>query len=135
MLKKFGYSLINLNRNNNEISRLWKLFFHALKDNISDEQFEDVLTIRGVGKTKLTEALFYINPGKYFPIDARQTLFKRKLGINPKFDTYTEYLDILKKIREKLEKSFYELSYEAWKWKNERENVNYWVFQGNPGCF
>lgn len=123
-------------RINNEISRLWQLFFDALDDNISDEQFEDILKIRGTGKAKITEALFYINPEKYFPIDApTKPYLKEKLGINPQFDSYTEYLGILKKIREKTEKPFYELSYEAWKWNSERSKISYWVFQGNPDAF
>ncbi len=57
-------------RINNEINRLWKLFFSALEDTVSDEQFEDILKIHSIGRTKITEALFYINPERYFPIDA-----------------------------------------------------------------
>ena len=56
-------------RNNNEIDRLWKFFYNALENNISDDQFEDVLQIRGVAQTKITEALFYIDPETYFPIN------------------------------------------------------------------
>ena len=56
------------NRKNNEISRLWSFFNKALSNKITNEDFADVLKIRGVGKTKLTEALFYIQPEKYLPI-------------------------------------------------------------------
>ena len=80
-----------IHRKNNEISRLWKLFFSALDDSISDEQFSDILEIKRTGKTKLTEALFNINPEKYLPIDGPTKLYlKEKLGIDPKFNTYTE---------------------------------------------
>jgi len=123
-------------RNSNEISRLWKLFFSALKDNISDEQFEDVLKIHCTGKAKLTEALFNINPEKYFPVNGpTKPYLQKKLGIDPKFNTYTEYIDILKRIREKIQEPFYELSYDAWKWNSQRKKINYWVFQGNPDFF
>ncbi len=67
-------------RNNNEISRLWDIFFNALKDNISDEQFKNVLKIKSTGKTKLTQALFTICPEKYFPIDGpNQAIFTKKV--------------------------------------------------------
>ena len=123
-------------RNNDEISRLWNLFFSALDDNVTNEQFEDVLKIRSTGKTKLTEALFYINPEKYFPINGpAKPYLKEKLELDSKFNTYTEYLDILKKIRGKTDKPFYELSYDAWKWNSERNKVNYWIFQGNPKIY
>ena len=123
-------------RNNNEVSRLWHLFNKELKGEITDQDFSDALLIRSTGKTKLTEALFYINPEKYLPINGpTKPYIKEVLGIDPKFYTYTEYLDILSEIREKISIPFYELSYEAWKWNDERKKVNYWVFQGNPRVF
>jgi Cdc6-like AAA superfamily ATPase len=123
-------------RNNNEVSRLWNLFNKELKGEITDQDFSDALLIRSTGKTKLTEALFYIKPEKYLPINGpTKPYIKEVLGIDPKFNTYTEYLEILSEIREKISIPFYELSYEAWKWNDERKKVNYWVFQGNPKVF
>ncbi|GLR16005.1 EVE domain-containing protein [Portibacter lacus] len=123
-------------RNNNEISRLWSLFNKELKDQITDQDFEDALQIRSTGKTKLTEALFYVNPEKYLPINGpTKPYLKEYLQIDPKFNSYTEYLDILAKVKDKIDIPFYELSYEALKWNNERKKVNYWIFQGNPNVF
>ena len=123
-------------RNNNEVSRLWNLFNKELKGEITDQDFSDALLIRSTGKTKLTEALFYINPEKYLPINGpTKPYIKEVLGIDPKFNTYTEYLEILSQIREKISIPFYKLSFEAWKWNDERKKVNYWVFQGNPRVF
>ena len=123
-------------RNNNEVSRLWSLFKKELKAQITDQDFADALLIRSTGKTKLTEALFYINPEKYLPINGpTKPYIKEVLGIDPKFNTYTEYIKILSQIKEKITIPFYELSYEAWKWNDERKKVNYWVFQGNPRVF
>lgn len=110
----------NYLRVNNEISRLWSFFKKELKDEITDEDFADVLEIRNVGKTKLTESLFYINPDKYLPINGPTIPYiKEILGIDPTFNSYDEYMDLLSKIREKIEMPFYELSYEAWKWNKE----------------
>jgi len=123
-------------RNNNEVSRLWNLFNKELKGEITDQDFSDALLIRSTGKTKLTEALFYINPEKYLPINGpTKPYIKEVLGIDPKFNTYTEYIEILSQIKEKISIPLYELSYEAWKWNDERKKVNYWIFQGNPKVF
>jgi len=123
-------------RNNNEINRLWNIFENAFSDSITDDQFEDVLKIMGTGKTKLTEGLFNILPKKYFPINGPTIPYlKEVLGIEPKFKTFSDYLNILKQIKQKSPLPYYELSYEAWKWNDERKNVNYWIFQGNPNVF
>ena len=94
------------------------------------------MEIRSVGKTKLTEALFYINPEKYFPIDGpTKPYLKEKLGIDCKFDTYTEYTDLLEVIKKKIDTPFYQLSHESYEWHKDRKQVNYWVFQGNPKVY
>jgi len=81
----------------NEIERLWDFFESALNDSITDEQFQDVLSIRGVGKTKLTEGLFSILPEKYFPINGpTKPYLRQELGIDPKFESYSEYIAIIK---------------------------------------
>ena len=123
-------------RNNNEVPRLWKFFYSALNDSISEDQFKDILEIRSTGKTKLSEALFNINPDKYFPINGpTKPYLKEYLKINPEFNSYSDYLEVLKRIKEKTDKPFYEISFEAWKWNKERESVNYWVFLGNPKIY
>ena len=123
-------------RNNDEINRLWTFFDSAIHDELNDELFEDVLKIKSTGKTKLTEALFNINPEKYFPINSpTKPYLKEELGIEPKFDNYTEYINILEQIKKISSKKFYEISFEAWEWNNLKNNVNYWIFQGNPKIF
>jgi 5-methylcytosine-specific restriction enzyme B len=129
----FPYKFLRVN---NEISRLWSLFHKELKGQITDEDFEDALTIRSTGKTKLTEALFYVNPEKYLPINGpTKPYLKEELGIDSEFNTYSEYIEVLRKIKLKSDLPFYELSYEAWKWNKERGKTNYWIFQGNPKVF
>ena len=123
-------------RKNNEINRLWEIFESALNDSITNKQFEDVLQIKSTGKTKLTEGLFNILPDKFFPINGpTKPYLKEVLDIDSNFKSYSEYKEILNQIKQKSNLSFYELSYEAWKWNNERKKVNYWIFQGNPKVF
>lgn len=123
-------------RVNNEVPRLWAFFKVALQNTITEDDWDDVLDIRSVGKTKLTEALFYIDPEKYFPIDGpTKPYLKEKLGIDCKFDSYAEYMDLLEVIKEKIDIPFYNLSYDSYLWYKDRKQVNYWVFQGNPKVY
>ncbi len=109
------------NRDNNEIQRLWKFFYAINENELTDDLFNDVLNIRNVAKIKLTEALFYVDPENYFPINGpTKTYLKEYFKINPNFSTYTEYNEILKQIRSKTDRPFYQLSYEGWGWNNTR---------------
>jgi len=123
-------------RNNDEINMLWELFFKALNDEVDDNFFDKVLKIKSIGKTKLSEALFNIHPKKYLPINApTKPYIKQHFQIESNFDTFTEYQAILDKLRKKTDKPFYEISFDAWKWKQKPTNLNYWIFQGNPKAF
>lgn len=109
-------------RNNNEIPRLWDFFKKALVDKITDLDFEDILKINSIGKTKLTEALFYINPEKYLPINGpTKPYMEEKLSITSSFNSYSEYIALLKQIKTKSDVPFYELSYRAWEWSSNRK--------------
>lgn len=123
-------------RENNEIKRLWNFFKKAVNRTVTDADFADILTIRNVGKTKISEALYYINPDEYFPINGpSKPYLKSILSIEPYFETYTDYIELMGKIKSKINVPFYELSYLAWKWNNDQTNVNYWIFQGNPNIY
>jgi len=121
-------------RKNNEINTLWELFFRAIEYEINDEIFNRALKIKNVGKTKLSEALFNSDPEKYFPINGPTIPYlKEHFKIETDFDTFSEYQAILNKLREKTDKPFYEVSFNAWQGKHSE--VNYWIFQGNPNLF
>lgn len=113
-------------RKNNEVNRLWSFFFDTLNDSVTDEKVQDILKIKNIRETKLTEALFYVKPDDYLPINApTKPYLKEVLGIDPNFSIWTEYLDILKQVEEKTDQPFYGLSYEAWAWNNKKtENDN-----------
>jgi len=118
-------------RNNNEINTLWELFYRALEDKIDDDFFGDVLKIQSVGKATLTSVLFYVNPEKFFPINGPvKPYLKKHFDLDSNFNTFAEYQAILAKLREKTNKPFYEISFDAW----DSED-NYWIFQGNPNLF
>lgn len=107
-------------RKNNEIERLWDFFELCLKDELNDDLFKDLLNINGVGKIKLTESLFSVNPDKYFPLNGSSINFiNEEIGVNPEFSTYSEYLKVLSEIKEKTDVPFYELSHQAYEWTNK----------------
>ena len=123
-------------RINNEINRLWDFFESALNNSITDEQFEDILTINGTGKSKITACLFNILPDQYYPINGpSKPYLEEVLGINPVFETFSEYKKILNSLKQKENKSFFQLSFDAWKWNDDLSKANYWVFQGNPKIY
>jgi predicted RNA-binding protein with PUA-like domain len=109
-------------RNDNEIEHLWQFFYSALDGSITDEQFENILNQYGVGPVKITEALFYIAPDRYMPINGPvKPWLKQILDINPSFSTYSEYLELLEKIKQTTGKPFYELSYDGWLWTDKQK--------------
>lgn len=109
-------------RTHNEVSRLWQFFKATMANNLTDELFVDVLTINSTGKTVLSEGLFNINPEKYFPLNKPTRPFiKEKFGIDANFNSYTEYLKVLEKVSFNTDTPFYQLSYEAWLWKNNHQ--------------
>lgn len=129
----FPYKYIRLN---NEIGRLWSFFHKAISNNITDADFDDILQIHSTGKTKITEALYYIDPERYLPIDGpTKAYLKEVLGIDTNFDTFRDYLKLIENIASNIEMPFYELSHKAWEWNKKIKKVNYWIFQGNPKIF
>ncbi|QAA80873.1 EVE domain-containing protein [Aequorivita sp. H23M31] len=102
-------------RINNEINRLWSFFYAITENRITEELFLDMLKIKGVGRTKLTEVLFYVDPENNFPINAPTKPYLRDVfDIDPNFESYADYKNILAQIREQTTKPFYQISYEAW---------------------
>jgi len=103
-----------------EFDILWELFEAVRSDTVSNELFQRALDIRNVGKTKITEVLFYIKPFDFFPINGPSKPFlSEKLEIDPEFSNYEEYQSIIKQIKEKTTTPFPQLSYEAWEFSNE----------------
>lgn len=115
-------------RNDSEIARLWHFFKTAMNDQLNNDLFLDILTINGVGKTKITESLFYIKPEKYLPINAQtRPYLEEVLEIDPRFDNFQDYLSILDKVKAKASDPFYKISHDAWVWntsKSQTGNTN-----------
>jgi len=89
-------------RNNNEIENLWQFFHSSLISTITDERFQEILRQYGVGLVKITEALFYVDPETYLPINGpTKPYLKQVLRVDPKFSTWQEYLYIISSVKQK----------------------------------
>lgn len=114
-------------RTNDEIKRLWEFFYKALSDEIDENIFSDILSIDFVGQAKLTEALFYILPDKYLPINGPvKRYLGYKYGIDTNFRSYQEYTNLLEQVAEKTADPFFQISYDAWKWIVNLDGRQYW---------
>ncbi|MGB5983246.1 MAG: AAA family ATPase [Nonlabens sp.] len=110
-------------REGNEFDILWELFEAVINDQITEELFQKALNIHNVGKTELTEVLFYIKPFQYFPINGpSRPYLKDKLQIDFTFNSFEEYQKINLKIKEHSNLTFPEHSYAAWEYIDQVRN-------------
>jgi hypothetical protein len=102
-------------RTNQEVNRLWDFFEKVLTDTVDESDFINILSIKGVGKAKLTEGLFCVKPTDYLPINnpVRQYL-EQQFKLKPDFESFTNYKNLIYKVQKELNESFYEISYRAW---------------------
>ena len=122
-------------RTNNEVPRLWEFFDAVQANTVNDKIFDDILTIKNVGLIKITEALFMLKPEIFLPVNGPvRPWLLTQFGIDAKFKTWADYLNILTTIRTRTELTFPVISYNAWLARQESP-VGYWIFQGNPASF
>ncbi len=117
----FGYKK---DRKGKDIPLLWDLFKEALNGKITKDTFNSVLNIKQVALPKITMGLFWIRPNQYLNMDAVNiTFLKEKYEISTnKITDHESYTETLKQVKEKIgERTFYELSHEAWKARQSEE--------------
>ena len=95
---------------------LWRLFRQAVRgDKINEQDFLDALEIKNVAVTKLTQALFLINPNHFFPIDEKFAVFTEKL-LNIKIkdvkrsieqNGFNKYKSIIKQTKDRFPDCFF----------------------------
>lgn len=138
------YDFIGL-RKDNDIDELWSLFEIAIKYSIEKSEynkdqfiryFDFIIDKRGIGNSKLTNALFWISPEDYLNLDKRTVWYIYQSGkvpemiINqlPNVSTYLsgkDYLKVIDVIKEYLSSSktvlnqIVDLSFEVWRYSKE----------------
>lgn len=95
------------------IPTLWKLF-HQSRQELDAETFSRALQVPGTGFAKLTEALFYVRPDRYFPVDGQTRPWLEQVGVSVPKGTLVAYLHALDEVRRQSNKPFAQLSHDAW---------------------
>lgn len=95
------------------IPTLWRLFKTA-RSGLDADTFARALQIPGTGFTKLTQALFYIAPERYFPIDTQTRPWLQAIGVPKPEPTLPAYLAALDAVRKHSNQPFAALSLAAW---------------------
>lgn len=101
------------------IDTLWDFAEQAVAGELQGGTFKTVLAMPGIRIGKLSQGLFWLNPNKFYPIDAHKGYLEIN-GINTFVETLEDYLNILKSVQEKFNKPYYEISYDAWKYSQEK---------------
>jgi 5-methylcytosine-specific restriction protein B len=101
------------------IPQLWEFSRGVMANSVTPDAFARTLALPQVGKAKLTQAMFWLNPEHYLPIDSQTRPHLENAGIQPEFDDYAGYQRVLAQTHAKFPgKKFWELSYDAW-WANQ----------------
>lgn len=132
-------------RDKEDIDDLWQLFSYALdyskfqsKENLKNlsEKFDLVINKKGIGNSKITMGLYWINPDIFINLDSRNEWYIYESGKIPKIivDSLPEiqgkissekYFEIIHILGEYLKsndstiKDFKELSFDAWVYSEE----------------
>jgi 5-methylcytosine-specific restriction protein B len=96
------------------IPELWKLFRQVVTGNLEPNLFKKFLDSKSFGRARLTSMLFNANPSANLPINKQTDDAIEKLGISAHFSTLSEYLNIVKVVKQKSQKDTYAFSYEGW---------------------
>lgn len=89
-------------------------FGRLSKKKIQNSLFQKTLSIRSVGKGKLSISFFYTDPEYYLPLDSKTITYIRKHKIKYTFNTIEDYLFVSNEAQNVLNKKPYEISYFAW---------------------
>ncbi|OCK46434.1 hypothetical protein BA766_13125 [Stenotrophomonas maltophilia] len=95
------------------IPTLWTLFREA-RTGLDADTFVRALKIPSTGFTKLTQALFYVAPDLYFPIDRQTRPWLLAIGVPRPERTLPAYLAVLDAVRKHSSQPFAKLSHGAW---------------------
>lgn len=97
-----------------DIDILWELFDYVLKGELNESLFNRALAIKEVGIAKLTQSMFYINPGAFLPYDRQTRRYLDKLKFQLKVESAKNYSELLSFVQQETDMHFWEISYESW---------------------
>ena len=112
-------------------SNLWNFFASFMADDLKEQDFNDLLNQNGMGLAMITIPLFWCKPNDFLSLDSRNVKYLNSYGINIQINDFTSYKNLLKEVKNKMsignirEKSFPEISYNAWK---QKKATRYWLY-------
>jgi hypothetical protein len=107
-------------RQENDVKHLWTIYKESLNGAITEESFNNALSIKLVGNAKLTQGLFCASPDKYFPINVQTKPYLKKLDLNDNPQNLHEYLKVCEELLSR-GIPLYKQSYLAWEQRDEQE--------------
>lgn len=135
-------------RQEGEIEILWQ-FARQLNDgSLNDEAFRHVATRKGV-HTRITSIMFICKPEQYMSLDSRSRAYLRQNGVEvkpvvkhlDKENGYSGYIELLSGVKNRMNKPFYEISYDAYRLADARDGnqpnpenkQKYWMMGAGEG--
>jgi hypothetical protein len=118
-------------RKEEDIPVLWKLFEEMLAGDVQAATFERALQIKMVGNAKLTESMFNYDPFHFLCLNSVTNAYIKEKKISADFQTFQEYLDIQKKVKQQYRANFVTVSHDAFLKRQKRE-TQYFFFKANP---
>ena len=119
--------------NGEDISLLWSLFGIAMDINGRKSDFSNCfdkcIELTGYDVGKFATGLFWVNPKNFIPLDINTRSYLTNIKNDFSYETITggTYLELIHLVKNKIdsneikEKSFVELSYNAWKAANDQD--------------
>lgn len=102
-------------RKDSDIPTLWALARQAVAGQLDAQTFREALEIRKVALPKLTQGLFWLNPGAFLALNSVNVPFLQWHGVKTagKVQTLAEYQEVLR-AAQALAPDFLSLSHAAW---------------------
>jgi 5-methylcytosine-specific restriction protein B len=98
----------------NEIELLWDFFEKSIADTINDTDFAAICNITNVGKQKITEGLFLVNPERYLCLNSKVKPYVQSFGLNTDFENYTQLKNLYEQIKNTIHYGFHEISFKGY---------------------
>jgi len=124
--RMFFYNWHNLK---DSCDTIWSAFEQMMNGDIS--QWFDYYKFQ-TRKAECTMPLFWCKADEYIALDSRNLEYLRNLGFDVNVTNIESYLALIQEIKNKMsigelkEKSFVEISYNAWNMSKENENISFW---------
>lgn len=118
-------------QNNRTVIRdQWDLYEKVLNGENIENAYNKVLD-NGMPKYSLTMCLYWIDPEKYLALDSKNRAYLAEIGFDKNYEAlrYSDYCAIMENVKAAMTadkipcKSFYELSYMAWKGSTSKSNA------------